>query len=524
MTVTLYNYTGMDNVANKLLSRLCTKVWEGTITTYGAFTPRGGHFVLSNLYQCNYATFQYDGITYYANVDISTDSKGLYVYDCTTDSLATAYYKGCMNSWQYYKYISNWTQAEGYMEMLVYDENTKDQRVSTSTSRLVQTHTILTRPIENPSQYWYCVNILDPWSDGCTKEGPSIRTYAMDKAAFDDFVNDIVAPAANITYLAGIQGCYAVPRREIQGTFAPIATINVFRPTSSGSSGSYEMDSKPWTVPSGSTVYNISARNRYAEHTYNFGSALFNIDSTNLYTTQLVHVQDVGDIHFTFSDVGNVTNLWAGVSKIGYVISYDFTDGVVTAALKINDDIYWDFTVTARIPYELAIMTDAYLKNMKAVQYQYVNNALNVGANLMSQNVGGAVMSAANGAVSMSQMVYEEQRRDSLTPTNVVGNASNSTDNALGRTSYVQLYSYINNAPTLKSRFGYMYFDVFNPYDTRSGSGNYFGYFMTQNCTLSANGLPRYVIKEADMRCDAGYIIAPSDPNRDPYTDGNILT
>lgn len=518
MTVTLYNYTGMDNVANKLLSRLCTKVWEGDITTYGAFTPRGGVFRLSNLYQCNYCTFQYDGITYYANVDISTDSKGLYVYTCTTDSLATCFYKGCMNSVQFYKYVSDWTELAPHWSWNLLDLYTYDNRITFQNIKYIEQIEIEPRQGESVNDVWYVMCVLDYDSNQFNREGPSVITYAMNHAAYVDLLEKKISKVTFVPYAAQIRACYVVPSIHITGPQPAVDHITFYRPAEDMGGSTIDLTPNRWDVPSGGRCLNISARSSYSRREKR--QIDFDITPNNMWQTQCMHVQDVGDIYFTFADVymDLFPDTRGVIQRAGYDLTYNFTDGIMTALLRINDVTFPEYSVTARIPYQVSIWCDSYLKDMKSVQYQFMNNALNVGANIANSNYGGAVMSSANGAVSISEAVYQEQKRDALAPTTVMGNASNSMDNALNRSSYLRITSLENNASSVKSLFGQMLFGKFNIYQfDPSGPAN--GYHMTQVCNLPNNGLPKYIVQEANGRCDAGYIIAPSNPANDPYND-----
>lgn len=520
MTVTLYNYTGMDNVANKLLSRLCTRVWEGTITTYGAFTPRGGHFVLSNLYQCNYATFQYDGITYYANVDISTDSKGLYRYDCTTDSLATAYYKGCMNSVQYYKYISDWEGNAG-LGTDFFERICTDSRVSSSNMILMDYHNIY---VPTDTRTWtYVLGLFCPESDNKNGvESPNINVYAINQAGFhsliDDkfFSNDEAVRATMRNFSRSVAFCYLVDESNLSGLtttttdriywYDPNLADTAFAGKASiilGAAGNHN-------------VRKINIRNSVTKSV----NVMIDLQQANINETQCLHVLDVGDIYFRFSDILNIDTIdfdTFAITKIGYDIAYDFSDGIVIAHLVINDEPYYQCTVSARIPYSIPMFTDEYIKDEKAGVFAMAQSSITTIANLANGNIGGAAMSAAQGFIAKEQTEYQQQRSDSLTPMGIVNNASNSTDRARKQKSYFRYTWRVTNQGAIETLYGFMWYGAFNPYTYTPDHNQLKGSFTTQGCRLPSNGLPKYIIQEAGSRCDMGYIIAPSNADYDPY-------
>lgn len=134
MNIHLYNYTGMNSIANKLKD--LSPVYSGDIVPYGRFDSQSVVFRLDTEYVCNYCQYGFNGNTYMGYVNVSVDSEGLYVYRVNVDPLTTAWYKRCMNTLAFIQYSKEGTNQ------LFDDRITTEQKVHRQVIEDTPNHTM----------------------------------------------------------------------------------------------------------------------------------------------------------------------------------------------------------------------------------------------------------------------------------------------------------------------------------------------------------------------------------------------
>lgn len=337
MKVTLYRYIGDSDVANKIL-RKCTVVYDKEVIPYGAFNPSGASFRLDTLHDVNYAKFTYNSHDYYGYVDVNTDSKGIYTYSITTDSLTTAWYAGCFN-------VGNLCLYSDYGTGKFFDGR------ATYSPDLSYEYIQVKAPATN---FRVILVISRPWQKTESQGDIYNPLYDIYSMSFVDYARFSHA-SGNVAYEKA-RNCifkfFAVPVDEItslSSRYTKVENVELYQPTET---------KEPSTLCPGGLVGYAKLENTFkidvpAEgYTYNenwlstFRATIDKpINSWRRQNMIKLYVEDMGYIAFKYSDVAKGAN----ITSIGYRKSFDFISGLQRATLIVNGEVLKDYFIQSSI-------------------------------------------------------------------------------------------------------------------------------------------------------------------------------
>lgn len=408
MVVSLYNFNGKQHVANKIKGLSPVKSWTD-LTTYNQVNSLGMVFVFKELIECNYCKYVYNGIDYYGYVRVDTKAKDIYSYTVQVDPLATAYYRGCMETDAYVEYCS---AGDSYLV---------DPRLTLDS---VQTRNSAALTIDTPSDAgtYYALVVTTPYSnfwwpntDGTGYERrqtpTNIHTYILNQAAYNTFnmflaSDDDEYQKKFANTMLGIYALKDVPvhlMRERTSTTPPpsrdgytcdwneILLTSVSSNEQKAGIPIYDMRKIKWCKPESTHSAMINARcwdcpsSTIIKQTYTTNESTFTTVNEDTYNAdRFLVVPYVGSIPFKLCDVISHDT---AVIQLGYNLYFDFVGKTLTARLLVNETEYPDFTISAPITEAGIIQTDQHVENYGALWANAIGNIANAAVGFGTGNM-----------------------------------------------------------------------------------------------------------------------------------------
>lgn len=484
-TVDLYSINVRSDAANKLAGA----VRQQSITTDlpRVITSNGCTVQYDQFINCNYARYEFNGLTWVCDVEIETVGNSIVNYILTVDPLSTAYYNGCFNSQQY---ISRCGGEGSYAAL-----NLRDPLINTEQVLSVVRGTIDT--VLNPE--YYIINAVIPTNSVTTTyfdDCPTyIASYLMSRSQVKSLINeiyDIESQTDKTSIMASFLPCYAVYSGRIPSYFN-YSKNNIYLPyitsyTLQANTPKYHYFDTQCTAirvtQSGNDIFiNKSVSVNFEGNSASFGRAIANIDVSN-----------VGSFSVPLAEYG-IKN----VETIGYSYTMDSISGLQKAYPYINGTIIKDISVTSVLGTNFPLYLDTQVADWSQSILTAVTGiagaGLAVGLGIATGGAAAAVAPAilAGGSALLSNEITQGQSR-----TTVSGGAGYTPDlTSKKKSSYNIVYPTYVHENDVHSKYGYlkMAYDNIN---------NYTGYLQTSNCALPHNGLPRSVIDSANSLLDAG--------------------
>lgn len=334
MQVTLYKYTGEQDVANKILQN-STIVYNQDVIPYGAFDPNGATFRLSELYDVNYGKFTFNNHDYYGYVDISVDSKGLYNYRITTDALTTAWYANCFNT-------NNLCIYSNYGN----NNNLQDQRISYSNGSIIESIGDFTNSEYDSATDAYkgeyvAMVILNPEHNVATApaqytQSPAFDVYLMRDWVYEIFVQKFhaLSDKDQNRFNQCIIKLYIIDSKDGYSLTHNLTATRVITLFSVNSTTGEDVVYTDIDVGEGANyIYNISKAQNFVIETITGLSTGFlfeNINATNYQDSILLSIKNCGLINIKATDLSKTfENIQTSPTTfdLAYIRYYDFVGG-----------------------------------------------------------------------------------------------------------------------------------------------------------------------------------------------------
>lgn len=482
MQLSLYKFQDKPTVANKLNS--LSPVFSGDITPYGSFNARSASFVLSSLYDINYAKYTFNDRDYYGTCTPAARSDGLYIYYITVDPLTTAWYGNCMNTSARCLY-----SASGNSDIA--DTRLEFEKSLTSNQYVIGTAT--------DSGYWtqyYVMTVLSAFIDTAPPVNPpfaeTTRTYVFTRDAFKNF---LLVGLPNIpsesreAYMQSILSVYCVSQDEfytntqMNNQYTTTTDIVLNKAYESIHVGITE--GTVWKINglrTASTTPQAIYRKKTVDITYypELNTAAF-----------YLYIRDMGVINFHFSDIVNYLTD-NKITSIGYELAYNFVSGTQTAYLIINNVTLHHISAQANIPEQIPLSSPS-----------HITNWFRLLSGTMAGNSTGVVSSCVNLATGMSLIApfKNEQFEIAASGSTRVGSIGGTTDRFARIGSFVVMQYF---APIDKANYQALYG---KPDGNVKNLSTLSGYVQTDKCLLVSNGYENDIIKDAQSACDCGIYI-----------------
>lgn len=484
-TVDLYSINVRSDAANKLAGA----VRQQSITTDlpRVITSNGCTVQYDQFINCNYARYEFNGLTWVCDVEIETMGNSIVNYILTVDPLSTAYYNGCFNSNQY---ITRCGQSTANAAL-----NVKDPMINFEPVLSVVRGTIDT--VNDPDIF--IINTALPASSTLASyfgECPTyIASYLMTKSQIASLMNEIYTMESQVdrnSIMASFLPCYATYSGRVPSYF-DYSKKNIYLPFIT----SYALETN---VPqyfafdtncaalrrtqNGNDIFiNKSVTVNFEGNSATYGKAIANIDVSN-----------VGSFSVPLAEYG-IKN----VETIGYSYTMDSISGLQKAYPYINGTIIKDISVTSVLGTNFPLYFDTQVADWSQSLLTAVTGIAGAGLAVgLGIATGGAAAAIAPAVLAGTSAIVSNEITQGQSRTTVSGGAGYSPDlTSKKNSSYNILYpSYIHEGD-VHSKYGYLKL----AYDNLSG---YSGYIQTSNCALPHNGLPRSVIDSANSLLDAG--------------------
>ena len=484
-TVDLYSINVRSDAANKLAGA----VREQSITTDlpRVITSNGCTVQYDQFINCNYARYEFNGLTWVCDVEIETVGNSIVNYILTVDPLSTAYYNGCFNSSQY---ITRCGSGGTYAAL-----NLRDPMINTEQILNVLHGEIDT--ISNPDSY--IINTALPASTTLSayfSECPTyIASYLMSSAQVASLMNEIYTMESQVdrnSIMASFLPCYAVFSGRIPSYF-DYNKNNIYLPFIT----SYTLQDNVPTYFAFQTNCRALRIKQYNNDVFIHKSVVANFKGDSLTYGKAIaniDVSNVGSFSVPLAEYGI-----KDVETIGYAYTFDSISGLQKAYPYINGTIIKDISATSVIGTNFPLYFDTQVADWSQSLLTAVTGIAGAGLAIgFGAATGGAGAALAPAALAGASTLFSNEITQGQSRTTVSGGAGYSPDlTSKKNSSYNILYpSYIHEGD-VHSKYGYLKL----AYDNLN---SYTGYIQTSNCALPHNGLPRSVIDSANSLLDAG--------------------
>ena len=474
-TVDLYSINVRSDAANKLAGA----VRQQSITTDlpRVITSNGCTVQYDQFINCNYARYEFNGLTWVCDVEIETVGNSIVNYILTVDPLSTAYYNGCFNSQQYMMRAPGEATASGLIA---------DPLVSVSPMAEIYSGTL-----GNIAPYNFSV-VLNAVNYDYSNRYP-INSYIMSSPNYNAFLTELLGIESEVDRLSLLQSilsCYYVPNSLIpsfsKSTQAaitlPYISSEWFKPETRLKSYTFSQLAYNRTFEdtgSSSDYVTFDVNTNISLDEYSYTNAVLIIDFPNVGTTTIPLFQ------YGFSTITNV----------GVAYAFDSISGSQTIYPIINGDIFYELSQSNNIGTNFPVICDTSITNWTQTAINTAVSAVTGGITSIATANPVPIALAVLGNIAATASTYNQE---ALSSTALKGGYGFNVDYSFNKQP---TYKVIAKQPIFEqdvhSRFGYLKL----AYDNLSG---YSGYIQTSNCALPHNGLPRSVIDSANSLLDAG--------------------
>ena len=517
MVVNLGTYIDRKNVANKTYKY--TSKFNADITPFGDFSPKNAVFVLENYLDVNYGYFEYAGHTYYGYVDVSTRTNGEWLYSFKIDGLTTAYKAGCFNTNVFVEY-ADITQQDSGGNLL--DINWQlDPREPINPVRQHEFHQIY-----GPNREYYIAMVVSygaselagtpPISSSVT---PGSTVYFLSGRAYQEFIIKFFelygnkASEIQNAYLSCIQKTYVIPRNfiNIQNTNSVISIelggiiSNVFG-----------MDTGPRiiSVPVQSGCYELKQNISGPIEVQRITDFVRSFDAITQKGVINMHCEYVGNISFSPATYGIKS-----ITRLGMKITCDYIGGqcsfqpIMNDGMTSNDKII-DRTLECKTGFPEIV--PGINENAQNYYRQLASFAFG-SAGGISSTLSGSGQGSKFGDVAAVGGILGGIGNAFVGFTSNTFNATEGvTGGSIDRPRYQGCYFYFDyNTFIDHSNFvalnGMPVGRMLNISSSIFDNVDRHGYCQTRNCNLHSNGLPMYIIEEANSMLDSGCYIGKTN-------------
>lgn len=531
MTIRMGVYNGRKNVAPKGIEWKTNML---SVTPHGDFSPVNPQFVLSTLYDVNYGWYTFNGKTYYGYVDVSTLTKGGYIYSFTLDPLTTAWNAGCVTGNQFVKYGPKGRSRGSWATHPVLNQYELDSRCLKVTKPEV-----ITADFSGDTQnMWVVLVVSDPST--ATYNGTAVNptvlpagtaVYVMDPVAFNYFVGQLAAagtfsaegqplqaliPDLSQRLAESILNVYAVPHDDLPGIFEPLPKnddgvscipLRFYEDTVLGIGTTV----REYKIAMGSqnckrVAFNAQKKSYYVDRTISItDNNVTEFTRSSFHGSGKIVVPDCGTLEFTPTtlDFGifNHGNSSHGISKAGFRTFMDFVGGHKTCYLLINGNLVKDVYFTCSYPCLLPVATFDYnLSNLIPRLTQSATSAMS-GSEIPA-------VQAVTGAFEVAGAVINNTGNYSVTGATGGTTLMTSRQNPYFKYIYNQEWD-LND---FHNYMGYPCNSIINLGDSTQYLSGY-SYVQTENASLPHKGFPDYVIKGAEDALNNGAYLSDSINN-----------
>jgi len=513
MNVNLGVYLDRKNVANKTYKY--TPKFAADITPFGEFSLKNAVFVLENYLDVNYGYFEYSGHTYYGYVDVSTRTNGEWLYSFTIDGLTTAYKAGCFNTNVFVEY-GDIVQIDGIGNKL--DINWQlDPREPINPVRRHEFY-----QIASPNREYYIAMVVSygasdiagtpPISSSTT---PGSTVYFFSGRAYQEFIIKFFelygnkASEIQNAYLSCIQKTYVIPRNLVDIN----NTISVGSVELGGIiSNVFGLDTAPRiisvTVESGcyELKQNVSGAVE-AQRIVDFNRTFNAITQKGVIN---MHCEYVGNLSFSPATYGIKS-----ISRLGMKITCDYIGGqcsfqpIMNAGATLYNTII-DRTLECKTGFPEIV--PGINENGQNFYRQLASFAFGSAGGISSSLSGSGQGSKFGDVAAVGSMLGGIGNAFVGFTANTFNATEGVTGGSIDRPRYQGSYFYFDYNDFLDhSNFVALYGQpVGRMYNISSSDFNHVdrhGYCQTRNCNLHLNGLPRFVVDEANAMLDSGCYI-----------------
>lgn len=529
MNIRMGVYNGRKNVGPKAID---WKTSPTAVTPYGEFNPVNPQFLLSTLYDVNYGQYYFNGKTYYGYIDVSTLTKGGYIYSFTVDPLTTAWNGGCITGNQFVKYGPKGRSRGSWATHPVNNQYELDSRclkvtkpevITADFSGDTQNMKVIV-VTSDPSTATYGGSAVEP-----TVLPAGVAVYAMKPSEFNYFALQM-ARAGTITEGAEalipdlsqrlsecILNIYAVPTEDLPPIFTnlpisdsgvPYIPLNFYEDLVAGIATSvrtYQLEMGANTTCK-RVAFNAQKKSYYVDRTVSISASdLKNFTRSSFNGAGKIVIPDCGTLEFTPTttkfNVFSYDSSNNGISTVGFRTFMDFTGGHKTCYLLINGNLIDDVYFTSTYPCLLPLSTFDY--NLSSLIPRITQSATSA----MSSSEIPAVQ-AVTGAFELAGAVINNTGNYSVT------GATGGTTLLTSRQT--PFFKYIYNQEWDLNDFhnymGYPCNSIINLGDSTQYLSGY-SYIQTENASLPHKGFPDYIIKGAEDALNSGVYFSNSINN-----------
>ena len=500
-------YSSRKNVANKdYKTSWVTGVFEN-MTVFGEFNIKNPVFYLDTLYDVNYGYFTYNGIRYYGYIDVSTRTKGGYLYTFTIDGLATAYHNGCLSGSRQMIAFGPRGRSTGNVLGNVANQMELDTRLKT-----LDTPTIITKNVGHDPDDLAIVVVtsqptLGPKSSSTT---PATGVYVMTPSAYGNFILKLgqagtvtsddgaaLIPDFSQKLMESILNVYAMPLSLVptalrnQTSDVVLTMIEDLVLGLATAIRTYTIkvtEGTVWAIASNATDV---TGNKYTTSV----SGLSPLTPSSFHGRGQIVIPDAGTLNFS-PDMLGVTS----ISTIGYSTYVDFSGGKCSYYLNVNGSDYNDIYFTSSFPIQVPIA--AYDYNLTKLIPKITQGASSAFNTSPSKGKAGIAADVLMGSINLASEVINNTGAYSVT--GVTGGTTTLTSKKYGYFKFIYYQQWApNDFETLYGKPANQIIDLGSADDVNVGNG----YVKTVNCDLPLKGLPRFVIDEANAVLDSGAFI-----------------
>lgn len=487
-TVDLYSINVRSDAANKLSGA----VRQQSITTDlpRVITSNGCTVQYDQFINCNYARYEFNGLTWVCDVEIETVGNSIVNYILTVDPLSTAYYNGCFNSTQY---ITRNNSASNYAA-----SHCVDPLLPKDAS---QTITRITQQILH-GEYRYLINVLDPSpGTGSYYYLPSnVSVYSVNYSGLNAFLSDFInmSDVKQQQFAPCILGIKAVPVEFLSTSAYPSYQVDGITLRYIQSSVNTTPEETTITIGSRTDTYQLRGSGDNFNRGINFyfkpSIATFSFMPNELDSVIHIHIPTVGRIECRASSLGTYD-----VTQIGFRYELNPISGAQRATLICNNVLIEDVYCEEVLKNAMPMMIDTSVVEWNSIISQGFNSvALSTLGGFITGGYGGAALGLVTSGISalasgVSSMISAGNGTSSV---NGISGGDIDTFSANNMNMLIRK-SITFHEDDVHSKYGYLKL----AYDNLN---SYTGYIQTSNCALPHNGLPRSVIDSANSLLDAG--------------------
>lgn len=530
MKLTFYKRINPDNV---LWAKGISLGEYNDYITFGFFNPKSARFVIDRQYEdCNFLSFDWNGVQYSGWCDITVNAEGLWVYTITRlDPLWICYEAGCFE----------------YNNLIAYSKMGTNSTYQDP--RIPQKITPITRREDfNFFSYsaadWMFVLVVAngegavAGTDTGTPAGtifknPQYNIYALNWRGFNDFLRrsknnmkisfdgetiDVDKGEEYTAFMNSIVSAYAVPSVFItplisKGMFVEVNEVRLYgmcsywmsdRILTSANVSLAANDSKCYKSNLSTTSSSISDIKR----TVSFINNPFSFSNSSRYSslTGSVYVPLIGELKFTAKELEGIKS----ITSIGARVGLGLCDGRFRATLVVNNKEFPNILIEVNNPMRITVPTELSATTTEQFREQLGNIVSIVGSAVVSGAsiaTGGFSVPLIAGAGIMG-MNSGFKLAESSTTANAISSVStgDNIDLIQGKQAWVLLQCY--EQPNLYTKFGYPDFTmrVLSTLKSTEQEG-WVSFVQTQNCQLKQNGVPLDIIQSCQIMFDSGVYI-----------------